>query len=79
MASNTNKKVIFENWAKFTTCVSKIDKTQVDNSKDIDVVMPMYNLAIFWRSPTMLLINCKINLILTWAVNCVLVSTVNTN
>ena len=43
-ASNTNKKVIFKNCAPFTTCISEIYNTQVDNAKDIDIVMPMYNL-----------------------------------
>ena len=43
-AYNTNKKVIFENCAPFTYCISKINNTQVDNVKDIDIVMPMYNL-----------------------------------
>ena len=41
---NTNKKVIFKNCASFTDCISKINNTQVDNAKDIDIVMPMYNL-----------------------------------
>ena len=44
-ANNTNKKVIFKNCAPFTDCISKINNTQVDNAKDIDIVMPMYNLA----------------------------------
>ena len=39
----TNKKVTFENYAPFTNCVSKINKTQVDDAHDIDVVIPMYN------------------------------------
>ena len=43
-ANNTNKKVIFKNCALFTNSISKINKTQVDNAKDIDIVMPMYNL-----------------------------------
>ena len=38
------KKVIFKNCAPFTDCISKINNTQVDNAKDIDIVMPMYNL-----------------------------------
>ena len=41
-ANNTNKKVIFKNCAPFTNCISKINNTQVDNAKDIDIVMPMY-------------------------------------
>ena len=42
---NTNKKVIFKNCASFTDCISKINNTQVDNAKDIDIAMPMYNLV----------------------------------
>ena len=42
-ANNTNKKVIFKNCAPFTNCISKINNTQVDNAKDINIVMPMYN------------------------------------
>ena len=43
-ANNTNKKVIFKNCAPFTNCISEINNTQVDNAKDIDIVMPMHNL-----------------------------------
>ena len=43
-ANNTNKKVIFKNCAPFTNCISKINNTEIDNAKDNDVVMPMYNL-----------------------------------
>ena len=140
-ANNTNKKVIFKNCAPFTDCISKINNTQVDNAKDIDIVIPMYNvieysdnysktsgnlwqyckdiLAInndgniidfnganatdsfnfktkitrqtndngvinveimvpikyfskFWRTPEMPLINCEVNLILTWSAECVI-------
>ena len=42
-ANNTNKKVIFKNCAPFTDCICKINNTQVDNAKDIDIVMPMCN------------------------------------
>ena len=42
-ANNTNKKVIFKNFAPFTNCISEINNTQVDNAKDIDIVMPIYN------------------------------------
>ena len=147
-ANNTNKKVIFKNCAPFTNCASDINNTQVDNAKDIDIVMPRYNLieysdnytktsgslwqyckdipavdsnnaivnfvdnnltdsfnfkvkmtsqtgddrtknveimvplkylSNFWRTLEMPLINCEINLILTWSANCVIVSTNNAN
>ena len=122
-ANNTDKKVIFKNCALFTNCISKINNTQVHNVKDIDIVMPMYNLidfvdnnnAIvkfaesnladsfnfkvkmtgqtgndqtknveimvplkylrnFWRASEMPLTNCEIDLILTCSVNCFIVS-----
>ena len=43
-ANHTNKKVIFKNCAPFTNCISEINNTRADNAKDIDSVMPMYNL-----------------------------------
>ena len=43
-ANNSNKKVIFKNCAPFTNCISEINNTDIDNAKDIDIVMPMYNL-----------------------------------
>ena len=143
-ANNTNKNVIFKNCAPFTNCISEINNTQIDNAKDIDIVMPMYNLieysdnyakttgslwqyckdipaldanneitnftednltdsfkfkakiiggtenggtkdveimvplkylSNFWRTLEMPLINCEVNLILTWSSTCVLIST----
>ena len=147
-ANNTGKKVIFKNCAPFTNWISKINNTQVDNAKEIDIVMPMYNLieyndnyaktsgslwqycldilpldnnnaitffteanlpdsfnfkakitgqtgddgtknveimvslkylSNFWRTLEMPLINCEVNLILTWSSTCVIVSTNNEN
>ena len=37
------KGVAFKNCAPFTNCISEINNAQVDNAKDIDIVMPMYN------------------------------------
>ena len=42
-ANNTNKIVIFKNCAPFTKCITKINNTQIDNAKYIDIVMPIYN------------------------------------
>ena len=100
------KKVIFKNCALFTDCISKINNTQVDNAKDIDIVMPMYNvieysvnysktsgslwqycknipggtdnvgimvplkyLGNFRRTLERPLINCEVNLAMTWSAN----------
>ena len=147
-ANNINKKVIFKNCAPFTNFISEINNTQVDNGKDIDIVMPLHNLikhsdnyvktsgslwqyckdippvnnnnaivdftganltnsfnfkakitgqtgddgtksveimvplkylSNFWRTLEMPLINCEVNLILTWSSTCVIVSTNNAN
>ena len=43
-ANDSNKKVIFKNYTPLADYISEINNTQVDNAKDIDVVMPMYNL-----------------------------------
>ena len=36
--------VSFKNCAPFIKCITKIDGTTVDNVKDLDIVMSMYNL-----------------------------------
>ena len=43
-AVERDKGVVFKNCAPFTNCISEINNTQVDNAKDIDIVMPVYNL-----------------------------------
>ena len=43
-ADETNKGVIFKNCVPFINCINKINNTEIDNAKDIDIVMPMYNL-----------------------------------
>ena len=127
-----NKGVAFKNCAPFINCISEINNTQIDNAKDIDIVMPMYNLIEYsdnyaktsgilwqyfrdepndaisgsesflskikitgkspaagivkgveimvalkylsnsWRTLEMPLINCEVNLILTWSSTCVI-------
>ena len=42
-ADERDKGVAFKNCAPFIKCISEINNTQVDNAKDIDIVMPMYN------------------------------------
>ena len=41
---NNRKNIISENCAPFNNCISEINNTQIDNAKDIDVVMSVYNL-----------------------------------
>ena len=49
-AKNNDRKVIFKNCSPFTNCISKINNTQVDNAKDIDIVIRMYNLIEYSHS-----------------------------
>ena len=39
-----DKGVIFKNWAPFINCKIEINDIEIDNDKDIDIVVPMYNL-----------------------------------
>ena len=39
-AGNNRKKMIIKNCALFTSWISKINNTQIDNAKGIDIVMP---------------------------------------
>ena len=39
-----NTQAIFKNYAPFTDCIPQINNTQVDNARDLDVVMPLYDL-----------------------------------
>ena len=43
-ADERDKGVAFKYCAPFTNWISEINNTQADNAKDIDIVMPMYNL-----------------------------------
>ena len=42
------------------------------NAKDVEIIVPLKNLSDFWRTLEMLLINCEVNLILTWSKHCVI-------
>ena len=72
--NNEDKIVVFENCTPYTDCISEINNTQLDNAEDVDVVTPMYNLIEYSNNLIlkMSLINCEINLILTWSKKCVL-------
>ena len=43
-ANNNSIKVVLKNYALFTDYINEINNTQVDNAKNLDVVMLMYNL-----------------------------------
>ena len=42
-ADERDKEVVFKNRAPFTDCISKINNTQKDNAKDLNVVTPVYS------------------------------------
>ena len=55
---------------------SKVKKTRntpaAGNAKDVEIVVPLKYLSNFWRTLEMPLINCEVNLILTWSKDCVI-------
>ena len=43
-ANNEDKQLIFKNCAPFTDCRSEMNNTRIDNAKNIDLVISMFNL-----------------------------------
>ena len=39
-----NRQIVLKNNAPFISCISKINGVLVENSEDLDILMPMYNL-----------------------------------
>ena len=54
-------------------------QTGDDRTKNVEIMVPLKYLSNFWRTLEMPLINCEINLILTWSENSVIYSTNNAN
>ena len=46
------------------------------NKKDVEIIVPLKYLSNFWRTLEMPLINCEVNLILTWSKDCVISSAI---
>ena len=44
------------------------------DTKDVEIIVPLQYLSNFWRTLEMLLINCEVNLILTWSRDCAISS-----
>ena len=56
-----------------TKITGKTDNNgRIDN---VEIMVPLKYLSNFWRTLEMPLINCEVNLILTWSVNCVIIYT----
>ena len=45
-----DKKLVFKNSAPFINFISKINGVKTDNTEDLDVVMPMYNLLVYSKN-----------------------------
>ena len=54
-------------------------KTGNDGTKGVEIIVPLKYLSNFWRTLEMPLINCEVNLILTWSSTCVLAAIGNAN
>ena len=50
----------------------KITGNTPNNTKDVEIIVQLKHLRNFWRTREMLLINCEVNLILTWCNDCVI-------
>ena len=55
-----------------TSITGKLEDNNTE--KEVEIIVPLKHLSNFWRTLDMPLINCEINLILTWSENCVLIS-----
>ena len=49
------------------------NQTGNNGTKNVEIMVPLKYLSNFWRTLEMSLINCEVNLILTWSRNCVIV------
>ena len=59
----------------FNFKVKITSQTDNDGTKDVEIMVPLKYLSNFWRTLEMPLINCEVNLILTWSSTCILVAT----
>ena len=57
----------------FKSKIKITGKTPVDgNTKNVEIMVPLKYLSNFWKTLEMPLINCEVNLILTWSKYCVI-------
>ena len=52
-----------------------IGKTNDDGIINVEIMVPLRYLSKFWRTLEMALINCEVELVLTWSTNCVIIFT----
>ena len=76
--NNVNHFIIDSKSFDFKTSITeRLEGT--DRTKDVENTAPLKYLSNFWGALNMLLINCEINLILTWSENCVITSKATRN
>ena len=61
-----------DNSALFKFKLTITDQTGYDGTKDVEIIVPLKYSSNFWR--TLELINCEINLIITWSANCFIIA-----
>ena len=57
---------------KYKTSILGKTPQNNDSLTNAEVVIPLKHLSNFWKNLNILLINCEVELILTWSKNCVL-------
>ena len=71
-----------DNLANSESFKSKIKITRktpaAGNEKDVEIMVPLKYLSNFWRTLEISLINCEVNLILTWSSTCVITNSTGT-
>ena len=55
----------------FKSTIKTTGKTP-NNDNDVEIMVPLKQLSNFWKTLEMPLINCAVELILTWSKNCVI-------
>ena len=59
----------------FNLKVKITGQTGNNGEKNVEKMVPLKYLSNFWRTLKMALINCDVNLMLTWSVSCIIFST----
>ena len=57
----------------------KITGKTYASTKDVEIIVPLKFFSNFWRTLEMPLINCEVNLILTWSEKCMLSNDIKDN
>ena len=83
-AVNNNGDIFYSNGANATVSFNlkaKLTGQTDDNGEinDFEMMVPLKYLSNFWRNLEMPLINCEVNVILTWSANCAILHTNVTN